>query len=136
MSGWPLPSFSAGRNVTPGNGPFNDNPNAYRVWSWRQHKEHSKKLIYWRVPRTDNFSVPDGDLTILPSRNNLTGTPFSTTTPKLSGQQGLAVICRRQTHTLFTFSIYLSLRPQTVGQEAGVTIFLTQVNHIDLGIVC
>jgi hypothetical protein len=36
---------------------------------------------------------------------------------------------------MFTFSTDVSFTPRVVGQEAGVTIFLTQFNHIDLGIV-
>jgi len=95
-------------------------------------------LVHWRVPREGTFSVASGgggSLQIVPSRNNLTGTPFSESTPELSGQSGLAFIGRRQTDSLFDFSVDLSFTPQEVNQEAGVTVFLTQVNHIDLGVV-
>ncbi|EAU31779.1 predicted protein [Aspergillus terreus NIH2624] len=38
-------------------------------------------------------------------------------------------------HTYFTYSVDVSFTPTTEGEEAGVTIFLTQYQHIDLGIV-
>lgn len=43
--------------------------------------------------------------------------------------------CRRQSHTYFTFSVGVTYAPTEEGEEAGVTIFLTQDQHIDLGIV-
>lgn len=81
-------------------------------------------------------SVTSDGLKVVPSRNNLTGIPLSgDETPELSGQRGLAFIGRRQTDTLFRFSVDVSFAPTEAGQEAGVTVFLTQVNHIDLGVV-
>lgn len=127
MSGWPLPPES--RDL-PGDGPFNSDPDVY---DFRKGTAIPKNLVHWRVPRANAFSVTSQGLSIVPSRNNLTGTPFSN--DELSGQLGLAFIGRRQTDTLFTFSVDLSFKPRVVDQEAGVTIFLTQVNHIDLGVV-
>jgi len=127
MSGWPLPRES--RDI-PGDGPFNSDPDVY---DFTKGSVIPKNLVYWRLPRKNTFSVTSQGLSIIPSRNNLTGTPFSN--DELSGQRGLAFIGRRQTDTLFTFSVDLSFNPQVVDQEAGITIFLTQVNHIDLGVV-
>ncbi|KAI0813342.1 glycoside hydrolase family 43 protein [Xylaria sp. FL0064] len=129
MSGWRLPPRN--RDV-PGDGPFNSDNDVY---DFRKGSEIPRNLVYWRVPRPDAFSTTARGLQIIPSRNNLTGTPFSTTTPELTGQNGLSFIGCRQTHTLFTFSVDLSFDPTSVDQEAGVTVFLTQVNHIDLGVV-
>ncbi|KAK1765162.1 glycosyl hydrolase [Phialemonium atrogriseum] len=129
MSGWPLPPAS--RDV-PGTGPFNSDPDVY---DFEEGTALPRNLIHWRVPREGTFSVTSKGLQIVPSRNNLTGTPQSEVTPELSGQQGLAFVGRRQTDTLFTFSVDLSFSPQSAGQEAGITIFLTQLNHIDLGVV-
>ncbi|KAI1353502.1 glycoside hydrolase family 43 protein [Xylaria sp. FL0043] len=129
MSGWGLPPPN--RDV-PGDSPFNSDNDVY---DFRKGSDIPRNLVYWRVPRPDAFSTTARGLQIIPSRNNLTGTPFSTTTPELTGQNGLSFIGRRQTHTLFTFSVDLSFDPTSVGQEAGVTVFLTQVNHIDLGVV-
>jgi beta-xylosidase len=91
--------------------------------------------MYWRVLRAGTFNTTDRGLQIVPSRNNLTGIPLSATSPELTGQQGLAFVGRRQTDTTFTFSVDLAFSPQAVNQEAGVTVFLTQLNHIDLGLV-
>ncbi|KAG9251893.1 glycoside hydrolase family 43 protein, partial [Emericellopsis atlantica] len=129
MSGWPLPEET--RDV-PGDGPFNDDPDAY---DFNADSAIPKHFVYWRVPREGSFSTTDAGLEIVPSRNNLTGIPFSTTQIELSGQRGLSFIGRRQTHTLFHFSVDVSFSPKEVGQEAGVTVFLTQVNHIDIGLV-
>ncbi|KAK6951018.1 hypothetical protein Daesc_007547 [Daldinia eschscholtzii] len=129
MSGWALPPTN--RDI-PGDGPFNSDPDVY---DFAEGTAIPRNLVYWRVPRDGAFSVTSKGLQIIPSRNNLTGTPYSTTTPELSGQQGLSFIGRRQTDTLFSFSVDLTFAPRQVGQEAGVTVFLTQVNHIDLGVV-
>jgi beta-xylosidase len=129
MSGWPLPR--ANRDL-PGDGPFNSDDDVY---DFRKGTAIPRNLVYWRVPRKGAFSTTDKGLQIVPSRNNLTGTPFSESTPELTGQAGLAFVGRRQTDTLFTFSVDLSFAPKSVDQEAGVTVFLTQVNHIDLGVV-
>jgi len=116
----------------PGEGPFNGDPDVY---DFVAGKPIPRNLVYWRVPREGAFTTTANGLQIVPSRNNLTGTPRSTATPELSGQRGLAFIGRRQTDTLFNFSIDVTLNPTGVHQEAGVTVFLTQVNHIDLGVV-
>ncbi|KAK3324847.1 glycosyl hydrolase [Apodospora peruviana] len=130
MSGWSLPPPS--REGIPGDGPFISDPDVY---DFEKGTAIPRNLMYWRVPRNGTFSVTAKGLQVVPSRNNLTGTPQSTSSIDLSGQRGLAFIGRRQTDTLFTFSVVLSFSPQATGQEAGVTVFLTQVNHIDLGVV-
>lgn len=129
MSGWQLPSAS--RDL-PGDGPFNSDPDVY---DFSEGSTIPRNLVYWRVPKKDAFSATSQGLGVVPSRSNLTGTPFSTSTPELSGQSGLSFIGRRQTDTLFTFSVDLSFSPKEIDQEAGVTVFLTQANHIDLGLV-
>lgn len=42
---------------------------------------------------------------------------------------------RRQQDTLFTYSVNLDFSPTGTEQEAGVTAFLTQNHHLDLGVV-
>ncbi|KAI1816242.1 glycoside hydrolase family 43 protein [Poronia punctata] len=130
MTGWPLPPLN--RDHLPGDGPFNSDDDVY---DFRKGTPIPRNLVHWRVPRDGAFTTTNKGLQIVPSRNNLTGTPFSKDTPELSGQQGLAFIGRRQTDSLFSFSVDLDFNPKAVGQEAGVTVFLTQVNHIDLGVV-
>lgn len=133
MTGWPLPSTSD--EEVPGEGPFNAEPDVY---DFEPGSKIPRNLIYFRVPRDGAITVPENGtagLRIVPSRNNLTGIPFSTEFPELTGQQGIAFVGRRQTHTIFDFSVDLTFAPQEVGQEAGVTVFLDQVNHIDLGVL-
>ncbi len=51
-------------------------------------------------------------------------------------KQPSRLITRRQTHTYFTFSVDITCAHGIEeGEEAGKTIFLTQDQHIDLGIV-
>ncbi|KAI8624827.1 glycoside hydrolase family 43 protein [Xylariaceae sp. FL1651] len=128
MSGWALPPTS--RDL-PGDGPFNSDDDVY---DFKEGTTIPQNLVHWRVPREGSISITQKGLQIIPSRSNLTGTS-SETSPELSGQRGLSFIGRRQTDTLFTFSVDLSFAPESVGQEAGVTVFLTQFNHIDLGVV-
>ncbi len=71
----------------------------------------------------------------MPSQNNLIGTPLSTSIPELTGKKALAFFGRRQTDTLFTFSVDRSFSSQAVNQEAGGTLFLTQFKYIDLAAV-
>lgn len=42
---------------------------------------------------------------------------------------------RKQQDTLFTFSVSLDFEPSVEGEEAGVSAFLTQNHHLDLGFV-
>jgi beta-xylosidase len=74
-----------------------------------------------------------GWLKIVPSISNLTG-PSS---PSInSKQQDITFLARRQTASLFSFSVDLAFDPQIGSEEeAGITIFLTQSQHIDLGII-
>ncbi|KAK5634591.1 hypothetical protein RRF57_010304 [Xylaria bambusicola] len=129
MSGWALPSPT---RKLPGTGPFNTDDDVY---DFSKGEEIPRNLVYWRVPPQGAISVTERGLQMIPTRNNLTGTPNSLITPEMTGQSGLSFIGRRQTHTLFIFSVDVSFSPASVGQEAGVTVFLTQFAHIDLGIV-
>ncbi|CZT06736.1 related to xylosidase/arabinosidase [Rhynchosporium agropyri] len=129
MSGWQLPPTS--RDL-PGDGPFNGDPDAYDFTKGSHIPPH---FSYWRVPRAGIFNITDNGLQIVPSRNNLTGIPNSDKFPELTGQKGLSFIGRLQTDTTFSFSVDLTFDPKAVNQEAGITVFLTQYNHIDLGVV-
>ncbi|KAL8391959.1 hypothetical protein RB595_002247 [Gaeumannomyces hyphopodioides] len=126
----PLPTVSSPREL-PGPGPFVADDEDVDFTS---ASKIPANLIYWRVPRDESFSLASGKgLKMVPLRANITG--VTGTNMDLNGQSGLTFIGRRQTHTLFTFSIDLDFTPQAAGQEAGATVFLTQYNHIDLGVV-
>jgi beta-xylosidase len=130
MQGWPLPATDLD---VPGKGPFNNAPDEYDFNE--EGAEIPQNLVYWRVPIEGNFATTDNGLRIVPSRNNVTGTPGSTATPELTGQYGLSFIGRRQTDSLFEFSVDVEQEQTQIGQEAGATIFLTQLSHIDIGVV-
>lgn len=126
MTGWPLPAKN--RDV-PGSGPFNSDPDDYPFTG--EDSSIPPHLVHWRVPREGSFTATPSGLEIVPSRANLTGEPSS---DNLSGRRGLSLIARRQTHTIFDFSVDLTYEPAAVGEYAGVTIFLTQFNHIELSL--
>ncbi|KAG4418312.1 hypothetical protein IFR04_008588 [Cadophora malorum] len=125
MSG-PLPPTT--RDI-PGSGPFVDDPDEVDFSSGIPDN-----FITWRAPKTSLFHAsPRGHpqtLRAIPSRVNLTADDsFS------PAEDGLAFIARKQTSTLFDYSVDISLMPTVKGEEAGVSVFLTQQQHIDLGIV-
>lgn len=132
MNGWHLPPRN--RDI-PGTGPFNNDPDQY-IFSL--NSPIPPNLVYWRVPRQGAFGTSNNGLRIVPSRSNLTGIiPASNSEADLllSGRRGLSFIGRRQTHTIFDVTVDLSFSPKVIDQEAGVTMFLTQFNHVDLGLV-
>lgn len=90
-------------------------------------------FLYWRFPKEDSFVVsPRGhpnSLRIKPSFHNITGDNG------FQPSDGISLIARRQTDTLFTSGMDIAFAPQKIDEEAGVTLFLTQHQHVDLGIV-
>lgn len=132
MDGWHLPPRS--RDVA-GTGPFNDDPDRY---DFPFGCSIPANLVYWRVPRQGSFSISSNSLLVVPSRSNLTGVISASNSDddlSLNGRRGLSFIGRRQTHTIFDYTVDLSFSPKEIDQEAGVTIFLTQFNDVDLGLV-
>ncbi|GAT29299.1 arabinofuranosidase [Aspergillus luchuensis] len=127
MSG---PLMSEDRGIAVGEGGWIDQPDRVDFNPGSAIPAH---FVYWRYPRTDNFVVsPEGypnTLRLTPSFYNLTGTP------EFKPDDGLTLVMRRQTDTLFTYGVDISFDPEIDGEEAGVTVFLTQEQHIDLGIV-
>lgn len=129
MSGWSLPPTDLD---LPGEGQFNHDGDSYDFPEGSSLPSH---FLHWRIPRPGTFSTGDKGLSIVPSRANLTGLWGRDQPIELSGQHGISFVGRRQTHSLFSFSIDLLFKPQSVGQEAGVTVFATQFSHYDLGVV-
>jgi beta-xylosidase len=91
-------------------------------------------LTYWRYPHPESYTIsPPGHpntLRLTPSSLNLTA--LDGNYADLTGQ---TFVGRRQQDTLFTYSINLSFSPISANNEAGVSVFLTQNHHLDLGIV-
>lgn len=113
----------------PGEGLWVDEPNV----DFAPGKPLPRNLVYWRLPKEELVAAsPRGHpntLRISPSRVNLTGDEaYDPTT------EGLGFIARKQTSSLFHYSVDVSFNPEFVNEEAGITVFLTQFQHIDLGI--
>ncbi|KAF2228309.1 putative xylan 1,4-beta-Xylosidase [Elsinoe ampelina] len=87
-------------------------------------------FTHFRLPPPDFYTIRDGGLIVAPSKSNLTG--GATFNPNVDR---IAFIGRRQTDTLFTYDVDLDFTPSVEGEEAGVTLFLTQTQHADLGVV-
>lgn len=91
-------------------------------------------FTYWRFPNTSSFTIsPEGHpntFRLLPSSLNLTALNGN-----YAGPQGQTFVGRRQQDTLFTYRVTLEYSPNDLDEEAGVTAFLTQNHHLDLGIV-
>lgn len=104
------------------------------VFDFEPGSRLSRQVVHWRIPRGESFTIsPRGHpntLRILPSRVNLTSDAGYQPT-----EEGLAFLARKQTSTKFRFSVDLVFEPGTGSGEAGVSVFLTQLQHIDLSVV-
>ncbi|KAL4876339.1 glycosyl hydrolase [Aspergillus karnatakaensis] len=135
---WPV--FTPVRGVT--QGPL---PEAHPVRNPTDRPEHltfppgssiPQHLMYWRFPDEKSFVVsPRGHpntLRVAPSDFGPSYDPKATTGP-------VSLVARRQTDTLFEFSveveIELDVKSGSAHVEAGVSVFLTQEQHIALSIV-
>ncbi|KAI0138903.1 glycoside hydrolase family 43 protein [Hypoxylon sp. NC0597] len=91
-------------------------------------------FTYWRFPIPESYTVsPIGHpntLRLNPSTLNLTGLNGN-----YAGPEGQTFVGRRQQDTLFTYSVNLDFSPTSLEEEAGVSVFLTQNHHLDLGVV-
>lgn len=114
-----------------GNGPFADEGDKL---DFGVGSSLPKQLLFWRPPKQSLFAIsPPGHpntLRISPSRVNLTADAVYK-----PAEDGLGFIARKQTATTFDYSVDLSFQPTQADEEAGVTVFLTQMQHIDLSIV-
>ncbi|KAK4127250.1 glycoside hydrolase family 43 protein [Parathielavia appendiculata] len=91
-------------------------------------------LTHWRYPIPSSYtpSPPEkpNTLRLTPSRINLTALNGN-----YAGAEGQTFISRRQQHTLFAYSVTLDFSPTQRDEEAGVTAFLTQNHHLDMGVI-
>ena len=115
----------------PGDGHWVDDPD---IVDFPPGSVLPKHFAFWRPPKTSLFSIsPPGHpntLRISPSRVNLTAD--AAFQPLVDG---LAFVARKQLATLFDYSVDVSFNPKVADEEAGISVFLTQLQHIDLGIV-
>ncbi|KAM0323262.1 hypothetical protein ACHAQA_008853 [Verticillium albo-atrum] len=129
MEGWPI-TFRD-RSEVPGTGPWLGDPDEY---DFEPGSELPRNLGFWRPPREDLFTISpeghEGALRLTPSRINLTGDAEFT-----DNREGLTFIGRKQTDTVFDFTLDFDFHPIEEESEAGISVFLNQWQHIDLGIV-
>lgn len=91
-------------------------------------------FTHWRFPIETSYTIsPPGHpktLRLTPSRLNLTALNGN-----YAGPSGQTFVGRRQQDTLFTYSVTVGFEPGLQDEEAGVSVFLTQNHHFDLGVV-
>ncbi|KAH6974766.1 hypothetical protein EDB80DRAFT_830578 [Ilyonectria destructans] len=133
-------SWNRERMVSPpsrdirGDGIFIDEPD---VVDFEPNSTIPANFGYWRWPDTDAYMVsPPGHpntLRLSPSHANITAGWENCT----AGYQivNLTMITRLQTATLFQYSVDVCFQPSASDEEVGVTVFLNQVQNINLGIV-
>ena len=130
QSTWPLP---CNRN-TPGGNVFVTDPDQYNFPSNSTMPAH---FGYWRWPDHSSFQIsPIGHpntLELSPSNGSI----HAGAADFIAGFDihRFTLVMRRQTDTLFQYSVDIDFKPQAVDEEAGVTAFLNQVQNINLGIV-
>ncbi|KAL1630195.1 hypothetical protein SLS54_001055 [Diplodia seriata] len=127
MSGWPFPSADG---AIPEASPLISSPD---VVDFAPETALPLHFLHWRFPRADAYAIsPPGrenSLRLKPSKLNLTAHDGQNAT------EDQTLVARRQVDTLFTFSVDMDFSPRQEEEEAGVTVFLTQNHHMDLGIV-
>ncbi|CAA7260874.1 unnamed protein product [Cyclocybe aegerita] len=128
MSGWAFPPVN--KNID-GEGPFINEGDNIDFGPGSKIPAH---FTYWRFPITDSFTISPPDhpntLRVKPSRLNLTALNGN-----YAGPEGQSFVGRRQQDTLFTYSVDIDFAPKVLEEEAGVSVFLTQNHHLDMGIV-
>lgn len=127
MSGWLLPEPVASTllNIAPVSAPD--------IVDFSSGSAIPAHFIHQRFPDDDAYAIsPTGHentLRLIPSTQNLTGQP-GIVPPK-----GPTFLGRRQTDTLFSFSAIFDFQPTKLGEEAGVTLYVSQDDHVALGMV-
>ncbi|KAJ7632991.1 arabinofuranosidase [Roridomyces roridus] len=114
-----------------GDGPFITAPDNFDFAPGSSLPLH---FAHWRIPDPAAYTISplgrENTLQLLPSVLNLTGLDEN------SAPTGQTFVGRRQVHSEFVFGVSMEYTPRQPGEEAGVSVFLTQNHHIDLGIVC
>ena len=124
----PLPGGS--RGDVPGEGAWHDAPD---VVDFEVGTELPRHFVHVRLPvqRAYVVSPPgkEGQLQLVASERSLSTKGGGNLT------EGTTFVGRRQVDTLFTFSVDIDFEPTKLGEEAGVTVYLDEARHIDLGII-
>lgn len=124
----PLPG-GTGPEV-PGEGAWHDAPDAV---DFEPGTELSRHFVHVRLPVQTAYVVSpagrEGELQLVASERSLSTRGGGNLT------EGTTFVGRRQVDSLFTFSVDVDFQPTGLGQEAGVTVYLDEARHIDLGII-
>ncbi|KAK5685723.1 hypothetical protein LTR17_026986 [Elasticomyces elasticus] len=128
MNGWQLP---LAKPETRGEGPLITAPDHV---TFPPGSSLPPQFVHWRIPVAENYAIsPPGhknQLRLTSSKLNLTGYDGN-----YAGPAGQTFVARRQVDTFFTFSVNIDFHPQDEEDEVGVSIFLVQNHHFDLGVV-
>ena len=130
QSTWSLPC----NRKTPGEEVFVTDPDNY---DFAPNSTMPAHFGYWRWPNRSSFQIsPVGHANTLElSPSN--GSVHTGAVDFIAGFDihRFTLVMRRQTDTLFQYSVDVDFKPQAMNEEAGVTAFLNQVQNINLGIV-
>ncbi|TDZ75013.1 Non-reducing end alpha-L-arabinofuranosidase BoGH43A [Colletotrichum trifolii] len=128
MKGWARPTAIN----TPGDdGLFTDDVIDFESTSLPKH------FSFWRFPNQQSYAVsPEGHpgtLRLTQSFGSIMdGVDNFTAGFDLADR---TLIMRQQMHTLFEYSVDVDFAPREQGEEVGITLFLNNVQNINLGIV-
>ncbi|KAF9887862.1 hypothetical protein FE257_009522 [Aspergillus nanangensis] len=128
-SGW---KFSSESTLSEGEGPYIQ---AADHLHFPPNSALPLHLVHWRLPTNDTYLVsPHGHANSLVLRSSVLNlTSFDGISTRGEGQ---TFIGRRQTDSLFTYT--LDVNPSNLHEEedeVGVSVFLVETYHFDLGIV-
>jgi beta-xylosidase len=114
----------------PGEGAWHDAPDAVDFEPGTDLPSH---FVHIRLPVQTAYVVSpagrEGELQLVASERSLSTKGGGNMT------EGTTFVGRRQVDSLFTFSVDIDFEPMGLGEEAGVTVYLDEARHIDLGIV-
>jgi hypothetical protein len=129
QQGWYLPSSKA----ISGDGPF---ANDLVIVDFGPNSTIPRNFAFWRWPNKQPYTIsPPGHpktLRLTPSMAGITS-GYKNYTAGYDGTE-FTLIMRRQTDTLFQYSVDVSFARTVENEEVGVTVFLNQVQNINLGI--
>lgn len=113
----------------PGEGAWHDAPD---VVDFEAGTELPRHFVHVRLPVEEAYVVSpagrEGELQLVASERSLSTKGGGNLT------EGTTFVGRRQVDTLFTFSVDVDFEPKSLSEEAGVTVYLDEARHIDLGI--
>lgn len=117
-----------------GTGPLIGEPD---IFDFAPNSTLPKNIVYWRWPEASSYVIsPENHpntLQLKPSYFAITDGSKNSTAGYDIGHRTLAT--RKQTDTLFQYSIDIDFKPVVPDEEAGVTTYLNQVQNHAFGIV-